>query len=135
MDAVVLQWFCSFLSYRTQQVILGDYYSLAKVSNCSGALNLQYRQQANLALSICVSLADFFFFDKLVRCCLGRELFSLHSCPHIDLACVSFGVRPLEEVTASLRERIRHLDDMVLCQQKKVKHMVEEVSCTVVYFG
>ncbi|KAH0619775.1 hypothetical protein JD844_014033 [Phrynosoma platyrhinos] len=32
----------------------------------------------------------------------------------------------LEEVTAGLRERIKHLDDMVLCQQKKVKHMVEE---------
>lgn len=34
----------------------------------------------------------------------------------------------LEEVAASLRERIKHLDDMVHCQQKKVKHMVEEVS-------
>ncbi|KAM3828086.1 myocardial zonula adherens protein isoform 3-T3 [Vipera latastei] len=33
----------------------------------------------------------------------------------------------LEEITDSLRERIQHLDDMVLCQQKKVKHMVEEV--------
>ncbi|XP_068954244.1 myocardial zonula adherens protein isoform X1 [Petaurus breviceps papuanus] len=33
----------------------------------------------------------------------------------------------LEEAAASLRERIRHLDDMVLCQQKKVKQMVEEV--------
>lgn len=33
----------------------------------------------------------------------------------------------MEEVAASLRERIKHLDDMVHCQQKKVKHMVEEV--------
>ncbi|KAG8144795.1 putative Hypothetical GRINL1A combined protein [Naja naja] len=33
----------------------------------------------------------------------------------------------LEDITDSLRERIQHLDDMVLCQQKKVKHMVEEV--------
>ncbi|KAK2103096.1 hypothetical protein P7K49_016952 [Saguinus oedipus] len=33
----------------------------------------------------------------------------------------------LEEASASLRERIRHLDDMVHCQQKKVKQMVEEV--------
>ncbi|XP_036591634.1 myocardial zonula adherens protein [Trichosurus vulpecula] len=33
----------------------------------------------------------------------------------------------LEEAAASLRERIRHLDDMVNCQQKKVKQMVEEV--------
>uniref|UniRef100_A0A8C2V5S9 Myocardial zonula adherens protein n=1 Tax=Chinchilla lanigera TaxID=34839 RepID=A0A8C2V5S9_CHILA len=32
----------------------------------------------------------------------------------------------LEEASASLRERIRHLDDMVHCQQKKVKQMVEE---------
>ena len=34
----------------------------------------------------------------------------------------------LEEASASLRERIRHLDDMVHCQQKKVKQMVEEAS-------
>lgn len=34
----------------------------------------------------------------------------------------------MEEASASLRERIRHLDDMVHCQQKKVKQMVEEVS-------
>ncbi|ETE73034.1 GRINL1A complex locus protein 1, partial [Ophiophagus hannah] len=34
----------------------------------------------------------------------------------------------LEEMTDSLRERIQHLDDMVLCQQKKVKHMVEELT-------
>ncbi|KAB1276950.1 Myocardial zonula adherens protein, partial [Camelus dromedarius] len=34
----------------------------------------------------------------------------------------------LEAASASLRERIRHLDDMVHCQQKKVKQMVEEVS-------
>ncbi|KAF6351633.1 hypothetical protein mRhiFer1_010142 [Rhinolophus ferrumequinum] len=33
----------------------------------------------------------------------------------------------LEEASASLRERIRHLDDMVHCQQKKVKQMVEEI--------
>ncbi|XP_030047525.1 myocardial zonula adherens protein [Microcaecilia unicolor] len=33
----------------------------------------------------------------------------------------------LEEAAVSLRERIKHLDDMVHCQQKKVKNMVEEV--------
>ncbi|XP_037689784.1 myocardial zonula adherens protein isoform X1 [Choloepus didactylus] len=33
----------------------------------------------------------------------------------------------LEEASVSLRERIRHLDDMVHCQQKKVKQMVEEI--------
>ncbi|XP_078097123.1 uncharacterized protein LOC144511023 [Mustelus asterias] len=33
----------------------------------------------------------------------------------------------LEEEAASLRERIRHLDNMVHCQQRKVKQMIEEV--------
>lgn len=42
------------------------------------------------------------------------------------LCCVRY--QQLEEASASLRERIRHLDDMVHCQQKKVKQMVEEVS-------
>uniref|UniRef100_A0A8C0GSI0 Myocardial zonula adherens protein n=1 Tax=Chelonoidis abingdonii TaxID=106734 RepID=A0A8C0GSI0_CHEAB len=36
------------------------------------------------------------------------------------------GSQHLEEVAAGLRERIKHLDDMVHCQQKKVKLMVEE---------
>lgn len=40
----------------------------------------------------------------------------------------SLRYQQLEEASASLRERIRHLDDMVHCQQKKVKQMVEEVS-------
>ncbi|KAJ8792838.1 hypothetical protein J1605_004023 [Eschrichtius robustus] len=39
----------------------------------------------------------------------------------------------LEEASASLRERIRHLDDMVHCQQKKVKQMVEEEKVHAVY--
>uniref|UniRef100_A0A8C3Y611 Myocardial zonula adherens protein n=1 Tax=Catharus ustulatus TaxID=91951 RepID=A0A8C3Y611_CATUS len=42
------------------------------------------------------------------------------------LACFARS-QHLEEVAASLRERIKHLDDMVHCQQKKVKHMVEEI--------
>uniref|UniRef100_H3AXK4 Myocardial zonula adherens protein n=1 Tax=Latimeria chalumnae TaxID=7897 RepID=H3AXK4_LATCH len=33
----------------------------------------------------------------------------------------------LEEEATSLKERIRHLDNMVHCQQKKVKQMIEEV--------
>ncbi|KAM4747788.1 myocardial zonula adherens protein [Rhinophrynus dorsalis] len=33
----------------------------------------------------------------------------------------------LEEAATSLRERIKHLDDMVHCQQKKVKQMIEEI--------
>ena len=44
----------------------------------------------------------------------------------LALLCVRY--QRLEEASASLRERIRHLDDMVHCQQKKVKQMVEEVS-------
>lgn len=44
----------------------------------------------------------------------------------LSAPCVRY--QQLEEASASLRERIRHLDDMVHCQQKKVKQMVEEVS-------
>ena len=44
----------------------------------------------------------------------------------VSSLCVRY--QQLEEASASLRERIRHLDDMVHCQQKKVKQMVEEVS-------
>ncbi|XP_041929873.1 myocardial zonula adherens protein isoform X2 [Alosa sapidissima] len=33
----------------------------------------------------------------------------------------------LEEEVAELRERIKHLNDMVFCQQRKVKGMIEEV--------
>lgn len=32
-----------------------------------------------------------------------------------------------EEKAAGLRERIQHLDNMVHCQQKKVKNMIEEI--------
>lgn len=55
-------------------------------------------------------------------------LLTLHSSllPCLILPC-SARSQHLEEVAASLRERIKHLDDMVHCQQKKVKHMVEEV--------
>lgn len=34
----------------------------------------------------------------------------------------------LRSETADLRERIKHLNDMVFCQQRKVKGMIEEVS-------
>ncbi|XP_069767517.1 myocardial zonula adherens protein-like isoform X2 [Narcine bancroftii] len=33
----------------------------------------------------------------------------------------------VEEETAGLRERIQHLDNMVQCQQRKVKRMIEEI--------
>lgn len=55
-------------------------------------------------------------------------LLILHSYPLTCLILPCFArSQHLEEVAASLRERIKHLDDMVHCQQKKVKHMVEEV--------
>ncbi|NXY01191.1 MYZAP protein, partial [Pteruthius melanotis] len=55
-------------------------------------------------------------------------LLILHSSPLTGLILAHFArSQHLEEVAASLRERIKHLDDMVHCQQKKVKHMVEEI--------
>lgn len=41
------------------------------------------------------------------------------------LAC--FRSKDLQDETAGLRERIKHLNDMVFCQQRKVKGMIEEV--------
>lgn len=38
-----------------------------------------------------------------------------------------FRSKDLQSETASLRERIKHLNDMVFCQQRKVKAMIEEV--------
>lgn len=38
-----------------------------------------------------------------------------------------FRSKDLQTETASLRERIKHLNDMVFCQQRKVKVMIEEV--------
>lgn len=38
-----------------------------------------------------------------------------------------FRSKDLQTETASLRERIKHLNDMVFCQQRKVKTMIEEV--------
>lgn len=34
----------------------------------------------------------------------------------------------LQSESVDLRERIKHLNDMVFCQQRKVKGMIEEVS-------
>lgn len=35
--------------------------------------------------------------------------------------------KELQSETVDLRERIKHLNDMVFCQQRKVKGMIEEV--------
>lgn len=39
----------------------------------------------------------------------------------------SFRSKDLQTETTGLRERIKHLNDMVFCQQRKVKAMIEEV--------
>lgn len=39
-----------------------------------------------------------------------------------------FRSKELEGEAGDLRERIKHLNDMVFCQQRKVKGMIEEVS-------
>lgn len=41
---------------------------------------------------------------------------------------VVFRSKELEREAVDLRERIKHLNDMVFCQQRKVKGMIEEVS-------
>lgn len=42
---------------------------------------------------------------------------------------VLFRSKQLEGEAVDLRERIKHLNDMVFCQQRKVKGMIEEVIC------
>uniref|UniRef100_H3CVB2 Myocardial zonula adherens protein n=1 Tax=Tetraodon nigroviridis TaxID=99883 RepID=H3CVB2_TETNG len=42
-------------------------------------------------------------------------------------ASVARSSKDLQSEAASLRERIKHLNDMVFCQQRKVKSMIEEV--------
>ncbi|KAM3877010.1 protein GRINL1A [Diretmus argenteus] len=42
-------------------------------------------------------------------------------------ATVAGRSKQLEEETSDLRDRIKHLNDMVFCQQRKVKGMIEEV--------
>lgn len=65
-----------------------------------------------------------------LHCCYGAVAFSVSMAVLSQGSELLFSLRyqQLEEASASLRERIRHLDDMVHCQQKKVKQMVEEVS-------
>lgn len=40
---------------------------------------------------------------------------------------VIFRSKELQSEAVDLRERIKHLNDMVFCQQRKVKGMIEEV--------
>lgn len=43
------------------------------------------------------------------------------------LLLLMFRSKDLQTETVDLRERIKHLNDMVFCQQRKVKGMIEEV--------
>lgn len=54
---------------------------------------------------------------------------SLRSSRVFELTLLPFPSRSqeLQSETADLRERIKHLNDMVFCQQRKVKAMIEEV--------
>uniref|UniRef100_A0A8D0HLT8 Myocardial zonula adherens protein n=1 Tax=Sphenodon punctatus TaxID=8508 RepID=A0A8D0HLT8_SPHPU len=62
--------------------------------------------------------------DRLIQR-MGEVILAIHKSVKITSSPSS---TQQEKMATSLRERIKHLDDMVLCQQKKVKHMVEEVS-------
>lgn len=44
-----------------------------------------------------------------------------------DGLLVLFRSKELQSESVELRERIKHLNDMVFCQQRKVKGMIEEV--------
>lgn len=64
-----------------------------------------------------------------------RELCSKDTMFALSLLClqsvcvlVVFRSKELEREVLDLRERIKHLNDMVFCQQRKVKGMIEEVS-------
>lgn len=39
-----------------------------------------------------------------------------------------FRAEQLQKEASELKDRIKHLNDMVFCQQRKVKGMIEEVS-------
>ncbi|XP_063046049.1 coiled-coil domain-containing protein 6-like [Engraulis encrasicolus] len=55
-----------------------------------------------------------------------QKLQQLSSMNHRDPAVIK-RERQLEEESSDLKERIKHLNDMVFCQQRKVKGMIEEV--------
>ncbi|XP_063049727.1 myocardial zonula adherens protein-like, partial [Engraulis encrasicolus] len=55
-----------------------------------------------------------------------QKLQQLSTMNHRDPAVIK-RERQLEEESSDLKERIKHLNDMVFCQQRKVKGMIEEV--------
>lgn len=70
--------------------------------------------------------------QKHPECQEGALLKRHHVCTVTAMLTVSvlvvFRSKELEREVVDLRERIRHLNDMVFCQQRKVKGMIEEVS-------
>lgn len=62
----------------------------------------------------------------LVRCEIPGKAMRALLLMYVDSTCC-LRSNDLQVETASLRERIKHLNDMVFCQQRKVKAMIEEV--------
>ncbi|KAI1889646.1 hypothetical protein AGOR_G00165090 [Albula goreensis] len=62
--------------------------------------------------------------QKLQEC--EAQLRRLEQTDQVD-ANITKRSQKLEEEASELRERIKHLNDMVFCQQRKVKGMIEEV--------
>ncbi|XP_018595094.2 protein GRINL1A [Scleropages formosus] len=62
--------------------------------------------------------------EKLQDC--EEQIHILEQTDHVDEAILNKSEQ-LESEAAELKERIKHLNDMVFCQQRKVKAMIEEV--------
>ncbi|KAL4613364.1 myocardial zonula adherens protein-like [Arapaima gigas] len=62
--------------------------------------------------------------QKLQDC--EQRIHILEQTDHVDEAILNKSEK-LESEAAELKERIKHLNDMVFCQQRKVKAMIEEV--------
>lgn len=60
------------------------------------------------------------------KCKKNSSSFLHHMCGFTWLLPL-FRSKELQSETVDLRERIKHLNDMVFCQQRKVKGMIEEV--------
>ncbi|MBN3296299.1 MYZAP protein, partial [Amia calva] len=73
----------------------------------------------------CMEQEKSHFTQKLKEC--EMRMRRLRQCDHVDAAVLKRS-RQLEEEASSLKERIKHLNDMVFCQQRKVKDMIEEVN-------
>ncbi|XP_068597643.1 myosin-9-like [Brachionichthys hirsutus] len=57
-----------------------------------------------------------------------KRLHFLELCDTTDATVINRN-KELQSESVDLRERIKHLNDMVFCQQRKIKAMIEEVEC------